>query len=63
MSKKNRRHLRLVLHGKAAGRSEIRKAVETVRQDGHKIDVRVTWEAGDSLRVHLPEDCPVLSNP
>jgi len=48
MSGEERRHLRLVLHGKAAGRPEIRKAVETVREDGHKVDVRVTWEAGDS---------------
>jgi lipid kinase YegS len=44
----NCRHLRLILHGKAAARPEIRKAVETVREDGHRIDVRVTWEAGDS---------------
>ncbi len=48
MSGEKRRHLRLVLHGKAAGRPEIRKAVETIRKEGHKIDVRVTWEAGDS---------------
>jgi len=48
MSGNTRRYLRLVLHGKAAGRPEIRKAVETIRKDGHKIDVRVTWEAGDS---------------
>jgi predicted polyphosphate/ATP-dependent NAD kinase len=40
----------LVLHGKAAGRPEIRQAVETIRQDGHRIDVRVTWEAGDTQR-------------
>ncbi len=44
----SRRHLRLVLHGKAAARPEIRQAVETVRADGHRVDVRVTWEAGDS---------------
>jgi lipid kinase YegS len=46
----NRRHLCLVLHGKAAGRPEIREAVGTVRNDGHRIDVRVTWEAGDTQR-------------
>jgi diacylglycerol kinase family enzyme len=45
-----RGHLRLVLHGKAAGRAEIREAVEAVRQDGHGIDVRVTWEGGESQR-------------
>lgn len=48
MKGKSRRHLRLVLHGKAAARPEIRQAVETVRADGHRVDVRVTWEAGDS---------------
>jgi lipid kinase YegS len=48
MSQEKRRHLCLVLHGKAATRPEVRKAVETVRGDGHRIDVRVTWEAGDS---------------
>jgi lipid kinase YegS len=47
-SSRVRRHLRLVLHGKAAARPEIRRAVETIRADGHRIDVRVTWEAGDS---------------
>lgn len=48
MSGQSRRHLRLVLHGKAAARPEIRSAVEAVRADGHRVDVRVTWEAGDS---------------
>lgn len=46
-----RRHLALVLHGKAAGRPEVRAAVEAVRADGHKVDVRVTWEAGDAVRL------------
>ena len=50
MRSSDRRHLRLVLHGKAAGRLEIREAVQTVREDGHRIDVRVTWEAGDTQR-------------
>ena len=44
------RHLRLILHGKAAGVPEIRQAVEAVRNRGHRLDVRVTWEAGDSIR-------------
>ena len=48
MSQEQRRHLCLILHGKAATRPEVRTAVETVRGDGHRIDVRVTWEAGDS---------------
>ncbi len=46
----SRRHLALVLHGKAAGRPEVRAAVESVRADGHRVDVRVTWEAGDAVR-------------
>lgn len=50
MSQRKRRFLRLVLHGKAAGRPEIRAAVEAVRADGHRVDVRVTWEAGDTQR-------------
>lgn len=45
-----RRHLRLVLHGKAATRPEVRAAVEAVREAGHRVEVRVTWEAGDSAR-------------
>ena len=48
MSGNSRRHLRLVLHGKAAARPEIREAVAAVRADGHRVEVRVTWEAGDS---------------
>lgn len=43
-------HLRLILHGKAAARPPIRQAVEQVRADGHRLDVRVTWEAGDAVR-------------
>jgi lipid kinase YegS len=45
------RHIRLILHGKAAARSEVRAAVEAVRADGHRVEVDVTWEAGDSERM------------
>ncbi len=45
------RHIRLILHGKAAGRPEVRSAVEAVRADGHRVEVDVTWEAGDSERM------------
>ena len=48
---RRRRHLRLVLHGKASGRPEVRAAVEAVRADGHRVDVRLTWEAGDAVRL------------
>ena len=40
----------LVLHGKAALRDVVRAAVRTVRDEGHQVDVRVTWEGGDASR-------------
>jgi len=40
-------HLRLILNGKSAGRPDVRDAVEAVRAMGHKVSVRVTYEAGD----------------
>lgn len=42
--------IRVVLHGKAASRKDIRAAVKDVRDAGHQVEVRVTWEAGDSQR-------------
>jgi len=44
------RRLRLILHGKAAGDPRVRAAVAAVREDGHAVDVRVTWEGGDAQR-------------
>lgn len=43
--------IRLILHGKAAGRPEVREAVSRQRDAGHDVSVRVTWEAGDTLRM------------
>jgi lipid kinase YegS len=40
----------LILHGKTAGREDVRAAVKTLRGEGAAIDVRVTWEAGDTTR-------------
>jgi len=40
----------LVLHGKAALREDVRAAVRAVRDEGYKVDVRVTWEGGDATR-------------
>ena len=40
----------LVLHGKAAARADVRAAVRSVRDKGHQVEVRVTWEAGDATR-------------
>ena len=44
------RHLLLVLNGKAAGDDAVRAAVAAVRDAGNRVDVRVTWEAGDAER-------------
>ena len=43
-------HVRLIVHGKAAGRPELREAVSAVRDKGHKVQVQPTWEAGDAAR-------------
>ena len=44
-------HIRIILHGKAAGDARLRAAVNGARRDGHAVDVRVTWEAGDATRL------------
>ncbi|TYC64462.1 lipid kinase YegS [Rhodobacterales bacterium] len=46
-----KQHLRLILNGKSADREDVRNSVEAVRQMGHKISVRVTYEAGDVRRL------------
>jgi lipid kinase YegS len=43
--------IRIVLHGKAAGNAGLRSAVQTLRQAGHVVEVRVTWEPGDAQRL------------
>ena len=40
--------VRLILHAKAAVRQGVRRAVEQLREQGHDIEVRVTWESGDA---------------
>ncbi len=47
----SKRHLRLILNGKSASRADVRSAIEAVRQMGHKVSVRVTFEGGDSERL------------
>lgn len=44
-------HARLILNGKKADRSDVRDAVRVVRNEGHDLDVRVTWERGDASRL------------
>jgi lipid kinase YegS len=38
----------LVMHGKAASDARFREAVQAVREEGHAVTVRVTWEGGDA---------------
>ena len=42
--------MRLVVNGKAAGDPALRAAVAHVRDAGHQLEVRVTWEHGDAAR-------------
>jgi lipid kinase YegS len=42
--------MRLILNGKSSGRPDVREAVRAVRDEGHCVEVRVTWEAGDAGR-------------
>lgn len=44
-------NIRIILHGKAATDARLRAAVHTLRNDGHLVEVRVTWEAGDAARL------------
>lgn len=43
-------HWRLIINGKSAGDDGLRQAVQAMRERGVRIDVRVTWEAGDAAR-------------
>ena len=45
-----KRWLRLVVNGKAAGDPVLRQAVAQLRESGHRVEVRVTWETGDAAR-------------
>ncbi|MCL9776702.1 lipid kinase YegS [Vibrio methylphosphonaticus] len=48
--------IRLLLNGKKAAQDDIRQAVTQLRREGHRIEVRVTWEAGDIDRL-VAEAC------
>ena len=52
------RRLRLIVNGKAASDPLLRPAVQAVRERGHEVSVRVTWESGDAARfaVEAAED-------
>ena len=51
MSTEPKRFMRIIVNGKAAGNMELRTAVGALRDRGHRIDVRVTWEAADAARM------------
>jgi lipid kinase YegS len=44
-------NIRIILHGKACADSRLRAAVRGERERGHRVEVRVTWEAGDAERL------------
>ena len=41
----------LILNGKKAGRTDVREAVVALRRQGYSLEVRVTWEQGDGVRM------------
>jgi diacylglycerol kinase (ATP) len=42
-----RKHLTYIVHGARADNPELRQMVSWVRERGHAVDLRVTWEAGE----------------
>jgi diacylglycerol kinase (ATP) len=42
-----RKHLTSIVHGARADNPELRQMVSWVRERGHAVDLRVTWEAGE----------------
>ncbi len=45
-----RKELMLIMHGQRADSDALRHLVSWVREKGHSVDPRVTWESGDSIR-------------
>ena len=50
MESDSKRWMWLIVNGKAAADPLLREAVSQVREAGYRLDVRVTWEAGDAAR-------------
>src|SRR5829696_7596852 len=46
-----RQHLTFIVHGARADLPELRHVVSWVRQRGHAVNVRVTWEPGDGIHL------------
>ena len=47
---KNGGVMRVILNGKKANRPDVRDAIYRLRDEGHTVEVRVTWEKGDMQR-------------
>jgi hypothetical protein len=45
-----RKELMLIMHGQRADSDALRHLVSWVREKGHSVDPRVTWEKGDGIR-------------
>ena len=50
MPRTTRKELMLVIHGQRADSDALRHLVSWVRDKGHSVDPRVTWETGDGIR-------------
>lgn len=50
MAMEQERWVRAIINGKAATDPLLRPAIEQIRASGTRLDVRVTWEAGDATR-------------
>ena len=46
-----RLHLTFIVHGARADNPDLRRVVTWVRQRGHAVNVRVTWEMGDGIHL------------
>jgi len=43
--------IRIILHGRASVRDDVRAVIGALRERGHELEVRVTWESGDARRL------------
>jgi lipid kinase YegS len=50
MPRTKRKELMLIIHGQRADQEALRHLVSWVRDKGHAVDPRVTWEQGDGIR-------------
>jgi lipid kinase YegS len=48
---KMRHPVRILLNGKSAASMELRASVQGLRESGDSVEVRVTWEQGDAVRL------------